>query len=91
MSGDYGTGPKGDGLPCQRCGRRACDGYCEATEPVTTVYLRTVPTDVKRKFKAWCAEQGVSMTSKLVELMRGTYEVPGHSAGPRRARSAGAT
>lgn len=26
---DFGSGPRGDGVPCSWCGKLACDGYCE--------------------------------------------------------------
>lgn len=38
------------------------------------LYLRSVPVDVKKRFKAWCAANGVSMTEKMIDLMRDTYE-----------------
>lgn len=94
---DFGTGPKGDGKPCPYCERLACDGYCEqaceangigSDETITTLYLRSVPADVKRRFKAWCAEHGVTMTDKITELMRSTYEVRGRTARASGANSA---
>lgn len=38
------------------------------------LYLRSVPADVKKQFKAWCASNGISMTEKMIDLMRATYE-----------------
>lgn len=38
------------------------------------LYLRSVPVDVKKKFKAWCATHDITMTEKMIDLMRETYE-----------------
>lgn len=34
------------------------------------VYLRQIPVDVKDQFKAWCARHHVSMSAKMVDMMR---------------------
>ena len=40
------------------------------------VNLRFIPRDVHRRFKAWCAARGTSMTDVLVQYMDGvTKEV----------------
>jgi len=40
----------------------------------STMYLRTIPTEVKKQFKIYCASNGVSMTEKVVELMKQACE-----------------
>ena len=40
----------------------------------TTMYFRSIPVDVKKKFKVKCAQEGVSMTDKIVDLMRQAYQ-----------------
>lgn len=35
----------------------------------TTLTIQKVDPDLKSKFKAWCAEHGVTMRAKLLELV----------------------
>lgn len=78
---DYGSGPQGDGVPCGHCGKRSCDGYCEqalkffSKEDQTTLYLRSIPTDLKRRFKMHCADLGITMTELIIQLMEGALEI----------------
>ena len=76
---DYGSGPLGDGVPCTRCEKLACDGYCESAVAeievdMSVMYLRSIPADLKRRFKTWCADNEISMTDKIVELMKETVQ-----------------
>jgi hypothetical protein len=35
----------------------------------TTMFLRNIPPDVKRKFKSLCASQGITMNDQIVNIM----------------------
>jgi hypothetical protein len=41
------------------------------TKPAT-IFLRNIPRPVKDHFKAYCARRGITMTEKMVQLMRET-------------------
>jgi len=47
--------------------------------PITTLFLRSVPKEVKRQFKSWCADNDITMTDKLVQMMKATYAVRGNT------------
>lgn len=34
------------------------------------IFLRNIPRSVKDHFKAHCAKRGISMTAKIVDMMR---------------------
>lgn len=40
----------------------------------TTLFLREVPVDVKKQFKAACARAGMSMNDAIVRFMSATKE-----------------
>lgn len=46
------------------------------------LFLRSIPKDVKQKFKVWCAENNITMNDKIVELMRNTYDDAEAANGP---------
>jgi hypothetical protein len=48
---------------------------CHKKLDMTTLYLRSVPTRLKRKFKMKCADEGITMTEKMLELMRSAVEI----------------
>tara|TARA_R100000808_G_scaffold6960_2_gene20350 strand:- start:3724 stop:3897 length:174 start_codon:yes stop_codon:yes gene_type:complete len=37
-----------------------------------TMFLRNIPRGVKDHFKAYCARRGITMTEKIVQLMKET-------------------
>lgn len=40
----------------------------------SVLFIRDLPASLKNKFKAWCAEHGVSMHQKIKELMQSTVK-----------------
>jgi len=44
--------------------------HVKPVKPPATVFLRNIPRGVKDQFKAYCARRGITMTDKVVELMR---------------------
>ena len=40
------------------------------TRRETVINLISVPIDVRDRFKAWCARRGITMTQKLISLMK---------------------
>lgn len=43
-------------------------------EPVTNIFLRGVPTNLKNAFKAWCQLRGTTMKEKITAYMRNTIQ-----------------
>lgn len=41
----------------------------QATRETGVINLRAMPADLKRKFKRQCADEGVTMRDKLLELI----------------------
>lgn len=41
------------------------------TEKEGTLYMRGIPSKVKKKFKLWCVENNLSMTEVVVACMKG--------------------
>lgn len=40
----------------------------------STLFMRSIPIDVKKKFKSWCAEHNITMTEKIIALMKDTCD-----------------
>jgi hypothetical protein len=40
----------------------------------SVLFIRDLPRTLKNKFKAWCANRGVTMHDKIKELMRDTVK-----------------
>lgn len=41
----------------------------KARDGMSTLYIREIPTDVKNKFKSWCAMNGMTMTEAIIMVM----------------------
>ena len=40
----------------------------------STLFIRDVPNTVKNRFKAWCAQRGLTMHDQIVEMMKQTIK-----------------
>jgi len=56
-----------------------------AKQNLVPMYINGLPKELKTRFKIWCANQGITMTRKIVELIKQalleseTYSTEGNS------------
>jgi plasmid stability protein len=55
-------------------------------EPKSSLNIRDFPKDLRNKFKAWCASNGVSMTEKIRELISEFLQKENNSNGRARQK-----
>lgn len=66
--------------------RRRKPGVTRSLTPPSVIFLRHIPGELKRQFKAYCVRRGLSMTQMFIRFMTDTVAEESRNEVPRRSR-----